>query len=465
MSKILQIAWREFVSTAGTKAFVVGVLIFPAMIAIFASFVPSLLNRKPPPVAGQVAVLDESAVVFDDVAAALAPAGFLERREESRKRIDEAIEQATPEALQRIQADERGKAQAQQMVETMLGDVPQLEVVRIDESVDLEKEKELVKARSGSDRIALIRVHRNAVEPDPSTDEYGAYDLYLRDGLDEFLVRDVKRSVRNVIVDARIESRLGEDPDVVRRLTDLGRVVTMEVTDEGVQETHELFNEFLPMAFMFLIFLGVMTGGQYLMTTTIEEKSSRVVEVILSAVSPMQLMSGKILGQLLVGFVLLIVYAGMGLSLLVFFSLFGLLKLHLIAYLIVFYLISYFVIASLMAAVGSAVNELREAQALMTPIMLVVMLPWILWIFIAKDPNSTFATVTSFLPPINGFVMMLRLSSASPPPHWQAILSIVIGLVAVYAALWFAGKVFRIGLLMHGKPPTFATLLRWVRMA
>ena len=110
-------------------------------------------------------------------------------------------------------------------------------------------------------------------------------------------------------------------------------------------------------------------------------------------------------------------------------------------------------------------NELREAQTLLTPVMLVMMLPMMLWMPISRDPNSTFATVLSFLPPVNPFVMMLRLGSSVPPPAWQVWLSIGIGMVSAVAAVWFAGKVFRIGLLMHGKPPNFMTLVRWVRMS
>jgi ABC-2 type transport system permease protein len=73
--------------------------------------------------------------------------------------------------------------------------------------------------------------------------------------------------------------------------------------------------------------------------------------------------------------------------------------------------------------------------------------------------------VTSFLPPLNPFVMLIRMTSTSPPPMWQVWLSILIGAASVYFALWFAAKVFRVGLLMYGKPPNFATLIRWVRMA
>ena len=118
-----------------------------------------------------------------------------------------------------------------------------------------------------------------------------------------------------------------------------------------------------------------------------------------------------------------------------------------------------------MAAIGAAVNEMREAQTLMTPVMIITILPWILWMPISQDPNGILATVLSFIPPLSTFTMLLRITSTAPPPVWQIWLSIAVGVVGVYASLWFAAKVFRIGLLMYGKPPTFGTLIRWVRMA
>ena len=118
-----------------------------------------------------------------------------------------------------------------------------------------------------------------------------------------------------------------------------------------------------------------------------------------------------------------------------------------------------------MMAIGAAVNQMTEAQSLFGPVMLVLMLPYVLSPMIGRAPNSTFSTVVSFLPPINTFAMMSRIASDAPPPAWQVWLTVLVGVAAAYAAVWFAAKVFRIGLLMHGKPPNFATLIRWARAA
>jgi ABC-2 type transport system permease protein len=94
-----------------------------------------------------------------------------------------------------------------------------------------------------------------------------------------------------------------------------------------------------------------------------------------------------------------------------------------------------------------------------------VLVPYMLVPMIGQAPNSTISVVLSFIPPFNSFAMLARLASGTPPPLWQVFGSMVAGVAAACIAVWFAAKVFKIGLLMHGKPPNFATLVRWARMA
>jgi ABC-2 type transport system permease protein len=121
--------------------------------------------------------------------------------------------------------------------------------------------------------------------------------------------------------------------------------------------------------------------------------------------------------------------------------------------------------AAMMAAIGSAVNELREAQTLMTPVMMLTMMPWMIWFLIQRAPNSTLATSLSFVPIVSPFVMVLRLGGSEPVPQWQHPVALAIGAVTSVVVIWAAAKIFRIGVLMYGKPPNFRTLLKWVRMA
>jgi len=177
------------------------------------------------------------------------------------------------------------------------------------------------------------------------------------------------------------------------------------------------------------------------------------------------LMAGKLLGQMAVSLLALSVYIALGMLLLLSFAMFSLFNPWLLLYLVIFFLIAYFVIGAMMLTVGSVVNDLREAQSMMMPIMLLIMAPWLFWIPISREPNSTFSTIVSFIPPVNAFAMLLRMTSNTPPPWWQVWTSIAIGVASVVAVLWCAAKVFRIGLLMYGKPPDFATMIRWIRAA
>jgi ABC-2 type transport system permease protein len=176
-------------------------------------------------------------------------------------------------------------------------------------------------------------------------------------------------------------------------------------------------------------------------------------------------MTGKILGQMGAGLVMLVLYGGLGIAALVSFAAAGLVDPMLFVYLLIFFIISYFMFASMYAAIGSAVTDAREAQSLLMPLTVLLMIPYMLWMPITRDPNSAFSTTVSFLPPINFFAMLLRMTSTTPPPQWQVWLTIVIGLGGAAFALWFASKVFRIGCLQFGKAPNFATLVKWARMA
>ena len=405
MTKILHIAIREFVATVGTKGFILGILMTPLLLGIAIIAFPLLINQKPPKIDGEIAILDPTGDVVERVREYLMPEAIAERRGQLEKKIEEE----TPEALHGLAS---GSPAAEQALAAALGGIPTLRVLGLAQTVDLDTEKARLHEgpADGGGRLALVIVDTNAVRKSDPDGEFGTYELFVREKLDDRIVDEIRGGMRRSIVEARVLSA-GLDRDRIEALTRVARVRSTTVTEAGEAQIHEDLQILIPMGFMILLLVSVFTGGQYLMTTTIEEKSSRVVEVLLSAVSPMQLMSGKIIGQMVVGLLIIGLYAGMGISGLIRFALLGLLDPSLLLYLILFYLIAYFVVGSFMAAIGAAVNEPREAQSFMMPIMIVMMVPWILWMPISRDPNTLFATLTSFLPPINTFVMLLRSAS------------------------------------------------------
>jgi ABC-2 type transport system permease protein len=465
-SKTLSVAYREFMATVVTKGFVFGVLILPLMVGVLTFVIKKTMNNKAPQIDGEIAVVDATGQVAERLREYLSPEALAKRRLEYERRLAEKAPAGVDKLIEA--SGESGRLALQ----AALGEVPQLRVVELPAGTDLEQAKEPLKADKAQkgERIALVVMSPDALVRPPvgeSGDGESAkqpYDLFVRAKFDDRIEDEITEGVNDAIVAARVKAE-GLDRAYVRSLTHVPHVKSRTVTAKGESDTNPFFNVFLPMAFMGLLMLAVMMGAQSLLLTTIEEKSNRVVEVLLSAVSPMELMAGKVFGQLCVGFVGLGLYFGMGVVGLVSFSMLGLLEPKLVFFLCAFYVIQYFIVASLLAAIGSAVNDIREAQNLTTPVMMLFMIPWMAWFVIARDPNSVFSTVLSFTPLINLPAMLLRITSTTPPPEWQVWLSMGVGLVSAWLAIWFASKVFRIGLLMYGKPPNLATLIRWVRMA
>ena len=209
-------------------------------------------------------------------------------------------------------------------MQTALGSVHHLEVSVLPVGVDVEREKTtLIPDDDDDGRLALVIVHDNATTlaraPDPApagryetpagryetpAGRYetpaGTYDLFVRRGLDNRIISEIRAGLRDAIIDARVRTA-GLDRNLVENLTRVRPPPSIIVTAEEERSRSGAFDQVLPIAFMILLMVSVMTGGQSLLTNTVEEKSNRVVEVLLAAVSPLELMTGKILGQMAVG--------------------------------------------------------------------------------------------------------------------------------------------------------------------
>lgn len=456
MRNIYNIAKREFLATVATRAFVIGLLIFPAMIVLFGAVFPKLFNIRGVRIRGEVLVIDQTGRLMPELQTAFDPVRMEARRREEAER---SLAQASR------QARRFGGGNASGNLEDMIGPIPDIRILPSSSTTDVERDKKWLFVQTEErPRLALAVIHPDAVEPAAAGREYGTYDLFVPPKLDDRVDREIQRGLREAIVNARLRAR-SLDQATIDAMVNVRAVPSVTVTPENQRVTVRGLNFLFPIAFGLLLFMGAMGGGGQLLTTMVEEKSTRVVEVLLSAVSPMELMTGKLLGQMAASLLGMCVYLAMGLSMLSFFALLGMLNVSLIFYLLLFFVITYLVMGSLMMAVGAAVNDMKEAQGLLAPLTILFVLPWILWLPISANPNSALSVSMSFLPPVNTFAMLLRMASSAPPPLWQVWLSIAIGVASVFCALWVAAKVFRIGLLMHGKPPNFATLLRWIRAA
>lgn len=242
--------------------------------------------------------------------------------------------------------------------------------------------------------------------------------------------------------------------------------------EEEEVKSEDKVRQWAPVVFVYLLWISVFVIAQMLLTNTIEEKSNKIMEVLLSSVSPMQLMAGKIAG-----------IAGTGLTMVLSWVFFFLLGIKLMPYFlpelpdidfgliardpiylssfVAYFILGYLFLASILVGIGSVCNSLKEAQNLMGPVTIIMIVPLLAMMPIGQDPNGTIAKVLSYIPPFTPFVMMNR--AAGPPTSMEYVVTTILLVVSIAITLWAAAKVFRVGILMTGKPPKLLEILRWIR--
>jgi len=451
LHRIRLVAAREFFVTVSSKGFLFGVLVMPLLLTAVIVVLPKLMANRGVQVDVEVAVIDRSGSGFTgSLREELSAEAIAGRREASRRG---AAEQAGAGATTRMSAPAPVPA------------LPRFRLQEMPSGTTDEDGKTWLEAAEGGKlhRRALVVLPADAVQAN-AEGRYAGYQLFAPRNLPADAESILHGAVRPTLITERLRAR-GFDPDVIRSATTIPRSDTVVVYAGGKERNVQGFNRMLPFIMGILLFMGIMIGGQGLMTSTVEEKSSRVVEVLLAAASSLELMWGKLLGQLGVGLVTMSVYVGLGLLALLQFAMIGLIDPMMVVWLFLFFLTAYLVFGALMMSIGAAVNQMADAQSLMGPVMILMIIPYVATPMVGNAPDSTFAVTASFIPPINGFIMMARLASTSPPPVWQVVISLAVSMIGACVAVWFAAKVFRVGLLMHGKPPSFRTLIKWARMS
>lgn len=488
MSKVLAVAWREFKYTALTKAFIIGGVIFPLVIWAAFPVIMLLTQQAVPDMRGTIAIVDPTGEVLSAAQLEFDPVHLLEderARQEAMQDLTEGFQSDPAGAFERMQDDpERAAALSQLNVKIDVA-IESIELPASEQSRNAEIEKLKQRVRAG-DLLAFVTVDPELVnverilrddgtadtedggpesspEPSPEPPPEPSLDIYTSTELRPVHFNVLRDKLGSAVVRARAE-RVDYPVDGLRKLVSFPGINAVSIAEGGVEagDTSDI-KQALPFVFCILITISAFSGGQYLLTTTIEEKSNKVMEVLLSAISPLQLMVGKILGQAFVSLVMLIMYGGLGIAALIAFATADLIDPMHLVYGALFFIIAYFVTGATMASVGSAVSDMHDAQALMMPaVMMLMIIPMLLMFPASQDPNGVIATAASFIPPFIPYVMMVRVV-AEDLPAWQIILSILIGFGSVFGAMWMAAKIFRVGVLMQGKPPTPLQMLKWVR--
>lgn len=281
----------------------------------------------------------------------------------------------------------------------------------------------------------------------------------------DLVVGNVERAINDEIKERRLaqaglnKTRIDElvqNIDLIRR------------NPEGVEEGVPRF--VIGMVMLFFIYMTTLFYGLFVMRGVIEEKQSRIVEVVISSIKPFQLMMGKLIGIGLVGltqytvWILSAVLLGtVGVSV---FASQGVVMPNIppiwLVYFIVYFILAYFLFATLYAMVGAMVSTEEDAQQAQMPVTMIIIVPMLLFPMIMTNPDSPIAVTLSMIPFFAPTLMMMRIAMVNPPLY-QIIGSMLLMVVTIIAAVWVVGRIYRVGILMYGKRPSIAELGKWLR--
>jgi len=255
------------------------------------------------------------------------------------------------------------------------------------------------------------------------------------------------------------------DPQLEKRLSE-GSLVTVEALDGSrTMREDQWFLIFTPFIAGILYIIVVMTSGGYLMQAVVEEKENRTMEIVITSVTPGQLMTGKIIGNIAIGLTQLVIWLLFGWLGLVVGGYFWpvlqdfSLPANYILILIVLLLPSFVMISALMAAIGATMTEMREAQQISGMFSISTTIPFYVSSMIMMNPNGTLATVLSFFPLTSPITILMRMGFAVVPT-WQIVINIALLVVFAVLAIWFAGRAFRMGMLQYGKKLSLKEIFR-----
>ncbi len=280
-------------------------------------------------------------------------------------------------------------------------------------------------------------------------------------------LRTMERTLSDLMVGRRLESA-GLDPTRIKQLTRELSFKTIQLSEHGEREDRGAAMVF-SIVLLMILYMSIVMWGQAVMTGVIEEKGSRVIEVLASGVPSTLLLSGKLLGIGAAGFTQLAVWTASLAALSTFSSgvaptVFTLPELTplVLASFVLFFVLGFLLYAALYAAIGAAVNTVQEAQNFVFPVLLPLFAGVMCFMLVLQAPDSALSVGLSLVPLISPLLMFLRIVVLTPP-WWQIALAVALLVATIVAVLWFAARIYRVGILMYGKKPTFPELVRWVR--
>lgn len=431
MNKVLIIIKREYLVRVRTRAFLIGTIVTPilmlALIALPIFFATRGGGER------RVTVLDQSGdpELF----------GAINRSMESRGEGDEEINRRDP-----------GVGRTRYIL-TRREIAPGENMQAIEEQYKEQAEKD-----PDSTYLILRPGGLDNFEPE-----------YYAKNTSDFSIGTLERAINDAVSGLRLK-RAGLDQSTISKYTKRVELNRKKITAGGTVEKGGEADFLVAFIMLFFIYISVLIYGLFVMRGVIEEKQSRIVEVLVSSVKPTQMMLGKVIGIGLVGLTQIGVWALSALLLTTagvsVFASRGLtmpgVPILLLIYFVVYFLLGYFLYATLYALVGSTVSSEEDAQQAQMPVTMLLVVPMVIFNMVLGNPTSGASIVLSMVPFFAPTLMMLRIAVINPP-LWQVLLSMGIMIATILGCVWIAARIYRVGILMYGKRPSIAELGRWLR--
>jgi ABC-2 type transport system permease protein len=456
MKKLLVIIKREYLHRVRTKAFVITTLLMPLLIVAFA-VVPGLLFALKTGEATRVAVVDGTGVLYD------AFSEELMTRRGRRRDAEPPPQGAGTSPLEGM----RGADREEQMREVGRAMGFQYKTERVDPAGRAPEE---IKAELRG-RVLRDEIDGYVILPPDALQTNRAE--YHSDNLSDIITNE---QLKNVISQVVTEHRLrgaGIDRARVRELSREVKLDTIKVSERGEErDTGGSFG--LAMGIGIFIYAALLLYGQVILQAVVEEKTTRVSEVLFSSVSAFQLMLGKLVGVSLVGLTQIAIwgaafagFAGYGVAAAasrgVDFAL-PAVPVSFFVYALLFFVVGFLMYATIFMLVGSMVTTEKEAGQMAMPLIMLSVLSVYLIFPVIRSPNSALAFWISITPFFSPITMLVRIVTETPP-FWQIALSLAIGVATIVGLTWLAARIYRVGMLMYGKSATIPEVLRWIRQA
>jgi ABC-2 type transport system permease protein len=437
LENVVVLAKREYLQRVKTKAFWITTLILPLFVAAV-SVVPSLLISKSK-TSQKIVVVDETGKV----------GGALVTRMNSK-------EAPKPKAAQ-----EMGRNQGAEQIASFEATAEPPAADRKAQQADLDRR---VMAKQIDAWVWIV----------PGVFQEEPVEYHARSVSNVFTQEVLRDKLSSAVRQVRFREA-GIDPSRVDELSRSVKLEPQRVSAKGSRAEGSLGAAMLAIALFFILYVSILVWGQQVMQGVLEEKGSRVIEVLISCVTPFELMLGKLIGICLLGLTQLSIWLGTMLvltapGLVASFALLPkgvslptLAPVMLINFVLLF-ILGFLAYATLYAAIGASFNNVQEAQQASGVAMVFVIIPVMVMWPVVNDPNSTMATVLSLIPMFTPLLMPLRIA-IDMPPFWQIALAYALTIGFVLGMVWVCARIYRVGILMYGKKPTFAEIWKWTKYA